>query len=88
MSRYARLAAAHAAAAAAAAALVLWFGPPGMDLAAHVYQRALFLQQGFSLWNNYWYAGRYSFVSRARETGGWRASTTPPPRLEQSRAGR
>lgn len=32
-------------------------------MAAHAYQRALFLEHGFSLWNNYWYAGRYSFVT-------------------------
>lgn len=49
-------------AAAAGAAAVAWLGPPGTDLAAHVYQRALFLQHGFELWNNYWYAGRYTFV--------------------------
>ena len=36
--------------------------PPGVDLAAHTYQRSLFLAHGFTLWNNYWYAGRYSFV--------------------------
>ena len=33
------------------------------DLAAHAYQRAIFLQQGFELWNNFWYAGRYSFIT-------------------------
>ena len=53
----------YAAIAAAGSALIAWFGPPGVDLAAHVYQRALFMQHGFQLWNNYWYAGRYSFVS-------------------------
>src|SRR5207249_9398439 len=37
-------------------------GPPGTDLAAHVFQRDLFVQHGFALWSNYWYAGRYSFV--------------------------
>src|SRR6266568_5125646 len=52
-----------AAAAAALAAILLWAGPPGNDLAAHVYQRALFLKHGFVLWNNFWYAGRYSFVT-------------------------
>ncbi len=52
-----------AAAAAAIAALLAWLGPPGSDLAAHAYQRAVFLQHGFSLWNNFWYAGRYSFVT-------------------------
>jgi hypothetical protein len=52
-----------AAAAASLAALLAWFGPPGSDLAAHAYQRAVFLQHGFSLWNNFWYAGRYSFIT-------------------------
>src|SRR5581483_4265749 len=52
-----------AAAAAGLAALLAWAGPPGTDLAAHTYQRALFLDQGFTLWNNFWYAGRYSFVT-------------------------
>jgi hypothetical protein len=50
-------------AAAAISALLVWAGPPGSDLAAHVYQRALFIQHGFGLWNNFWYAGRYSFVT-------------------------
>jgi hypothetical protein len=52
-----------AAAAASAAAALAWLGPPGTDFAAHAYQRTLFLQHGFTLWNNYWYAGRYSFVT-------------------------
>ncbi|HEY2543395.1 MAG TPA: hypothetical protein VGH92_10125, partial [Gaiellaceae bacterium] len=26
-------------------------------------QRTLFLEHGFTLWNNFWYAGRYSFVT-------------------------
>jgi hypothetical protein len=52
-----------AAAAAAIAALLAWLGPPGSDLAAHAYQRTLFLQHGFTLWNNFWYAGRYSFIT-------------------------
>ena len=43
--------------------MLAWYGPPGTDLAAHLYQRAFFLRDGFSLWNNYWYAGRYSFVT-------------------------
>ncbi|MGH3008713.1 MAG: hypothetical protein ACRDLM_04820 [Gaiellaceae bacterium] len=51
-----------AAAAASVAALLAWLGPPGTDFAAHAYQRALFLRHGFTLWDNYWYAGRYSFV--------------------------
>ena len=52
-----------AAVATSLAALLAWFGPPGTDLAAHVYQRAVFLEHGFELWNNFWYAGRYSFVT-------------------------
>ena len=44
-------------------ALLIWLGPPGIDFAAHVYQRAVFVQHGFALWNNFWYAGRYSFVT-------------------------
>jgi hypothetical protein len=52
-----------ACAAGAVAALLAWLGPPGTDLAAHAYQRALFLQHGFTLWNNFWYAGRYSFIT-------------------------
>src|SRR5207247_5476739 len=59
----ARAALRSAAAAAACAALLVWLGPPGADLAEHVYQRTLFLHHGFALWNNFWYARRYSFVT-------------------------
>jgi hypothetical protein len=52
-----------AGAAATLAAALVWLGPPGADLAEHAYQRTLFLQDGFALWNNFWYAGRYSFVT-------------------------
>jgi hypothetical protein len=52
-----------ASAAAAVAATLAWLGPPGSDLAAHAYQRTLFLEHGFTFWNNFWYAGRYSFVT-------------------------
>src|SRR6188472_3441828 len=52
-----------AAAAAALAAALLWLGPPGADLAEHAYQRTVFLNHGFALWNNLWYSGRYSFVT-------------------------
>ena len=48
--------------AATLGALLVWFGPPGTDFAAHVYQRTLFLRHGFVLWDDFWYAGRYSFV--------------------------
>jgi hypothetical protein len=58
-----REAALSAGAAGALAALLVWLAPPGADLAAHAYQRTLFLDHGFALWNNFWYAGRYSFVT-------------------------
>ncbi len=49
--------------AAALAAALAWYGPPGSDFAAHLYQSALFEDRGFGIWNNFWYAGRYSFVT-------------------------
>jgi hypothetical protein len=52
-----------AAVAATLATILAWLGPPGSDLAAHVYQSSLFHERGFTLWNNFWYAGRYSFVT-------------------------
>ncbi len=52
-----------AAAAAFLASLLVWLGPPGADFAAHAYQRTAFLQHGFAVWNNFWYAGRYSFIT-------------------------
>jgi hypothetical protein len=58
-----REALAAALAAAALAAVLLWAGPPGVDLAAHLYQRVFFAEHGLALWNNFWYAGRYSFVT-------------------------
>ena len=54
---------AAAATAGLLAALLVWLGPQGTDLAAHAYQRTLWAQHGFVLWNNFWYAGRYSFVT-------------------------
>jgi hypothetical protein len=53
----------HAALAGAVAALLLWCAPAGSDAAAHVYQRELLLDHGFGIWNNFWYAGRYSYVT-------------------------
>ena len=50
-------------AAVATGAIVLFVLPPGGDLAAHLYQRGFFIKNGFAFWNNYWYAGRYSFVT-------------------------
>jgi hypothetical protein len=49
--------------AAVVASILVWLGPPGADFAAHAYQRTAFLQHGFALWNNFWYAGRYSFIT-------------------------
>jgi hypothetical protein len=51
-----------AAIATTAGSLLAWLAPPGGDLAAHEYQRSLFLAHGFTLWDNFWYAGRYAFV--------------------------
>jgi len=48
--------------AAATASLLVWFGPRGGDLAAHEYQLRLFLHHGLTIWDNYWYAGRYAYV--------------------------
>jgi hypothetical protein len=48
--------------AAVLASLLAWLAPRGGDLAAHEYQRWLFLAHGLTLWDNYWYAGRYAFV--------------------------
>jgi hypothetical protein len=43
--------------------VVLWLGPPGTDLPAHLYQLRLYVEHGLVPWNNFWYAGRYSFVT-------------------------
>jgi hypothetical protein len=59
----AREATISAAVAGLLAAVLVWLGPPGVDLAAHSYQRTFLLQHGYALWNNFWYAGRYSFVT-------------------------
>ena len=52
----------NAALAGSLAALLVWFGPPGTDFPAHVFQLDVYLNQGFAFWTNYWYAGRYTFV--------------------------
>lgn len=59
----AREAALSTALAASLSALLLWAMPPGVDWAAHAYQRAFLVEHGFAIWNNFWYAGRYSFVT-------------------------
>ena len=60
-----REAALSACAAAAIATVLVWAGPPGTDFAAHAYQRTLFLEHGLRLWNNFWYAGRYGFITHS-----------------------
>jgi hypothetical protein len=52
----------NAALAGSLAAILVWLGPPGTDFAAHTFQLHVFVQHGFALWTNYWYAGRYTFV--------------------------
>src|SRR3954451_145126 len=52
-----------AAIAAVLAATLLWAVPPGVDWAAHSYQTTFLVDHGFAMWNNFWYAGRYSFVT-------------------------
>jgi hypothetical protein len=52
-----------AALAAALAAILLWVVPPGVDWAAHSYQRSFLLEHGFAVWNNFWYAGRTTFIT-------------------------
>ena len=52
-----------AGAALALSATLLLLLPPGSDLAAHEYQLSLFAQHGLTLWDNFWYGGRYTFVT-------------------------
>ena len=52
-----------AALAGSLAAVLCWAAPAGTDFAAHDYQRAVFMEHGFQLWNNLWYSGHYSFVT-------------------------
>ena len=52
-----------AGAGAAVAAAIALYGPPGVDQPAHLFQTWAFAHFGFQIWNNYWYAGRYQFVT-------------------------
>lgn len=61
--RHVREAAVISLVAALLSAAILWLGPPGTDLPAHLYQLRLYVDHGLVLWNNFWYAGRYSFVT-------------------------
>ncbi len=36
---------------------------PSGDAPSHLFQTWLYSHAGFELWNNYWYAGRYEFVT-------------------------
>jgi hypothetical protein len=39
------------------------FGPPGGDQAAHLYLTEAWRENGWQLWDNLWYAGRYAQVN-------------------------
>jgi hypothetical protein len=43
--------------AATLAGVYLVLAPSSVDLAAHLFRAAMFKQQGFAVWNNYWYGG-------------------------------
>ncbi len=58
-----RLAALCAALTGTASLLLVAFGPPGIDRAAHLYHVAQFHRYGWQVWDNYWYAGRYELVN-------------------------
>ena len=47
----------------AVALAIAVFGPPGVDRPAHLFQTWAFSHFGMQIWNNYWYAGRYQFVT-------------------------
>jgi hypothetical protein len=43
--------------AASLAAVYVIASPSSVDLAAHLFRAEMFRQQGFGVWNNYWYSG-------------------------------
>jgi hypothetical protein len=43
-------------------ALMLW-APPGVDRAAHLFHLGQYERYGWTVWNNYWYAGRYELLN-------------------------
>jgi hypothetical protein len=57
-----RPAGAGAIAGALALAVVL-FGPPGGDQAAHLYLTQAWRDNGWQLWDNFWYSGRYAQIN-------------------------
>ena len=52
-----------AAVAGLATALLLLFGPPGGDQAAHLYLTQAWRDNGWQLWDNFWYSGRYAQIN-------------------------
>jgi len=57
IERVRRLAPALVAAVLAASYVVI--SPPSLDLAAHLFRAQLFREEGFGLWNNFWYSGHH-----------------------------
>ncbi|MGD9696755.1 MAG: hypothetical protein AB7V42_13985 [Thermoleophilia bacterium] len=49
--------------AAALTLLLMLFGPPGGDQAAHLYLTQSWRDHGWQLWDNFWYSGRYAQVN-------------------------
>jgi hypothetical protein len=45
--------------AAILAASYVIVSPPSLDLAAHLFRAELFRDQGFGVWNNFWYSGHH-----------------------------
>jgi hypothetical protein len=45
--------------AAAFAAGYVIISPPSLDLAAHLFRAQLFRDEGFAIWNNFWYSGHH-----------------------------
>ncbi len=45
--------------AAILAAAYVIVSPPSLDLAAHLFRAQLFREEGFGVWNNYWYSGHH-----------------------------
>jgi hypothetical protein len=45
--------------AAAISAVYVIVSPPSLDLAAHLFRAALFRQEGFAVWDNWWYSGHH-----------------------------
>jgi hypothetical protein len=41
------------------AATYVAISPPSLDLAAHLFRAQLFRDEGFGLWNNFWYSGHH-----------------------------